>query len=85
MVREISWQEFRESGALWFINSILHVIGLAIVLEESENTDSPEIQRVYPARVRFRGFSEEKNSQGYVRLSQFMSENHLDILEESKE
>lgn len=29
-VKDISGSEFRESGALWFVNSILHLFGMAI-------------------------------------------------------
>ena len=53
MVTEKSWEEFRDSGLLWFINTILHAFGWAIVVE----MDKGEIIRCYPARVKFRVFS----------------------------
>lgn len=52
------WKEFRESGLLWFINSILHLFGWSIVFEISDN----EIISIYPARVTYRGFSEKYNT-----------------------
>lgn len=32
MQGEKTWEDFRESGLLWFINTILHVFGWAIVV-----------------------------------------------------
>lgn len=52
MVNKISWQEFRDSGMLWWINMILHTFGLAIVFDMEDG----EIKEVYPARVKYRGF-----------------------------
>ena len=39
---------------------------------------------VYPARVTFRGFSEENNTQGYIKVSQYLDQNIKEILDESK-
>ena len=55
-----SWEEFRATGLLWFINTILHMFGWAIVV----NIEHGEIIDVYPARVEFRGFSESTNTKG---------------------
>ena len=33
MVKKKTWQEFRKTGLLWFINTILHAFGWAIVVE----------------------------------------------------
>ena len=33
MVDRKTWKEFRESGLLWFINTILHMFGWAIVVD----------------------------------------------------
>ena len=41
-VKEITGKEFRESGALWFVNSIVHLFGMAITW----NPDTDEIERV---------------------------------------
>ena len=62
MITEKSWKEFKDSGLLWFINKTLHVFGWAIVMEMNKETN--EIVRAYPARVKFRGFSEENNTEG---------------------
>lgn len=53
MVEKKGWKEFRDTGLLWFINSILHLFGWAIVIAINEDG---EITDAYPARVKFRGF-----------------------------
>lgn len=56
-VQEISGKEFRDSGALWFVNSILHLFGMAI-------TWNPETDELKASIVRFRGFSTDCNDTG---------------------
>lgn len=81
MVTKKTWKEFRESGFLWWINMILHTFGWAIVVDVNDNG---EITNAYPARVKFRGFSEKNNTEGYIKVSQYMKENVSDLLEEAK-
>lgn len=50
-----SWQEFRATGMLWWVNRALHLFGWAIVVEVD---DAGEVADAYPARVKFRGFGE---------------------------
>ena len=78
MVTKKTWKEFRESGILWWINMILHTFGWAIVVDIGEITDA------YPARVKFRGFGEKNNTEGYIKVSQYMKENVSDLLEEAE-
>lgn len=33
MIQRRTWEEFKDNKLLWFINSILHLFGWAIVLE----------------------------------------------------
>ena len=75
-----SWEEFRLSGLLWFINSILHTFGWAICLEK----DNGEI-KAYPARVTFRGFPEESDTIGYRKVTQYLKDNIDDLLKEANE
>ena len=82
MVKEKTWKEFRESGLLWWINMILHTFGWAIVIELDENG---EITKVYPARVKFRGFEEGNNSMGYQQVTKYMVDNAEELLRESEE
>lgn len=79
-VTKKSWGEFRDSGLLWFINTILHMFGWAIVVE----MDNGEVINAYPARVTFRGFSEESTSNGYQKVSKWMAENAAELLDEAE-
>lgn len=81
MVNKISWQEFKDSGMLWWINMILHTFGLAIVLDMEDG----EVKEVYPARVKFRGFREKNNIEGYIKVSEYINKNAGILFEESKE
>ena len=80
MVDKISWEEFKDSGMLWWINMILHTFGLAIVLDMEDG----EVKDVYPARVKYRGFDEKTNTEGYIKVSKYMDENADKLLEESE-
>ena len=81
MVAKKTWKEFRESGLLWWTNMILHTFGWAIFVDINDNG---EIINAYPARVKFRGFSERSNTEGYIKVSRYIEENIADLLEESK-
>ena len=78
-MEEKTWEEFRESGLLWFVNTILHLFGWAIVVFKNDNG---EIEKVSPARVNWRGFSEESNDKGYKNVTKFLSENIEDLVKE---
>ena len=79
-VTKKSWDEFQDNGLLWFINTILHMFGWAIVVE----MDNGEVINAYPARVTFRGFSEESTSNGYQKVSKWMAENAAELLDEAE-
>ena len=81
MIDKISWQEFKDSGMLWWINMILHTFGLAIVLDMEDG----EIKDIYPARVKFRGIREKNNIEGYIKVSEYINKNAGILLDESKE
>lgn len=78
-----NWKEFKKSGLLWFINTILHAFGYAIKYKVDKETG--ELLYVYPDRVKFRGFSEELNTKGYINLSQYMKNHADELLEEAKD
>jgi len=59
---------------------ILHIFGWSIVVE----LEDKKIINAYPARVKFRGFSEENNTEGYRKVSKYMYENINEILEEAE-
>jgi hypothetical protein len=80
-MQEKSWKEFKDAGLLWWINMILHTFGWAIVFAYEE--DSNTIMKVYPARVGFRGFEEEINSEGYIKVSKYLLDNIVAIEKET--
>ena len=82
MINKKSWDEFRNSGMLWFINTILHAFGWAIVVDIDDNGN---VVDCFPARVKFRGFSEASNTKGYIALSEYLKNNVDDIVKEAKD
>lgn len=81
MINKKTWKEFKESGLLWFINTILHTFGWAIVFE----MENDEVTNVYPARIKFRGFDENTIEKGYQNISKYMKENAENLYKESME
>lgn len=75
-----SWDEFKSSGLLWFVNSIIQVFGWSIVYDRDINTK--EIVNVFPAKVRFRGFGEKENSDGYKNITNHLKENISKLVED---
>lgn len=83
MIEKKSWKEFREHGLLWWINMNLHTFGWAIVINIDDATG--EIVEAYPARVKFRGFDEKSNTEGYIKVSQYLKENAETLDSEARE
>ena len=55
MIDKKTWDEFRSTGLLLFVNTMLHIFGWAIVVKY----DDDDSITAYPARVKFRGFDEK--------------------------
>tara|TARA_R110000772_G_C13310322_1_gene440419 strand:- start:24817 stop:25068 length:252 start_codon:yes stop_codon:yes gene_type:complete len=83
MVNKKTWEEFRSSKMLWVTNRVLHMFGWAIVTEI--DMDSGKVFNCYPARVKFRGFTERSETEGFIGLSEYMAENAETLLKEAKE
>ena len=81
MVTRKSWEEFRQNGLLWFTNLILHMFGWSIVVKQDNNI----IVDVYPARVKYSGFSEKTNTEGYKKVNKYLQENINELVKESEE
>ena len=81
MIDMRTWSEFKESGLLWFVNSILHLFGWAIVVEISEEGNETT---AYPARVSFRGFSESVTDDGYRLVTDYLKQNIDELVEDFK-
>lgn len=83
MINKKTWEDFKGTGLLLFINQILHAFGWAICFEYEE--DGETLKLVYPARVRFRGFDNKNISNSYQKLSKYMLDNAEELYEESCE
>ena len=79
MVYEKTWKEFKDSGFLWFINMILHTFGWCICIESKEGKEV----RAFPARTKLRGFNKDINTDGYIKISNYMKEHVDELLKES--
>lgn len=80
MVNEESWNYFRNTGLLFLVNTLLHTFGWSIVLE-IDNVGG--VKRVYPARVKFRGFSEQVTKESYKKIATYIHHNSEVLLEET--
>lgn len=67
-IREISAEEFYNTGLLLVINSILHIFGLAIVYDPNSN-------RIYPAVCKFRGFNEDSVNRSCSKIYNYLNDN----------
>lgn len=81
MVNKKTWEEFRSTGLLLFVNQFLHIFGWAIVFEIEDDN----VVGVYPARVKFRGFDSGLVSNAYCDISEYMHKNHEKLLNEANE
>lgn len=61
-----TWKEFYDNGLLWWVNRALHLFGWVIVVAEEEDGS---VSEAYPARTTYRGFSEDDEAKGFVRLT----------------
>jgi hypothetical protein len=73
LIERKSWGEFRESGMLWLVNTMLHLFGWAIAIEGNE---------CYPIRTSFRGFSVETNDKGYKNVTLYLKDNIDGLLDD---
>ena len=82
MITEVSCEEFRSTGLFWLVNSILHAFGYVIVMEMGKGGDGKFI-RMYPARTRYRGFTEKGSFEGYEKVAAYMRDNANELYEEA--
>ena len=76
-----SWQEFKDSKLLWWVNRSLHLFGWSIIVVEEEDGT---ISGAYPARVGFRGFAEETEEEGFKILTAYLSETAQELEKETR-
>lgn len=76
-----TWNDFKETGLLSFVNRFLHIFGWALVFEMVND----EVKNVYPARVKFRGFEGDSSQDEYLRITEYMKKNSLELYKEISE
>lgn len=81
MVKKKSWETFRKTRMLWLINRTLHIFGWAILLKIDEKG---KVIDAFPARVKFRGFDAQSESDGFIGISKFMEKNAKQLRKESE-
>lgn len=69
-----TWDEFRSTGLLWWVNRTLHLFGWAICVDYKD-IKKGIIKEVYPARSKFRGFSKEIDENGFKNLTKYLKKN----------
>lgn len=80
MLNKQGWKEFRKTGMLFLTNSILQFFGWSIVFEYSN-----EKLIVYPAKSKYRGFSEDVVRQGHKAVAKYLKDNINELYSESEE
>lgn len=80
MIERKTWKEFQDAKLLWWVNRILHAFGWAIVFDVVDGT----VADVYPARVKFRGFDESAEADGFAGLTEHLKSNISDLLQEAR-
>lgn len=79
---EMTLEEFKDSGLLWFVNQNLHMFGVAIAMNLDRDRNPISL---YPVRCSFRGFDEETNDWGYQKVTEFISKNINKMVDDVKE
>jgi hypothetical protein len=86
-VEKRSWDEFRKTGLFMFVNTILHAFGWALCVEVEnykELGDDAPVTICYPARVKFRGFAEDDQTQMHERIVDYLEQVAPNLKEEIK-
>jgi hypothetical protein len=81
-VERKTWDDFRSLGLLFYINTILHFMGWAIVVEV--DTETKLVTNIYPARVKYRGWDEQSQDEEHAKVAKYLAENAPNFPEEIK-
>lgn len=82
VVTRKTWDDFRASGLLFYINTILHFMGWAIVVEI--DTETKLVTNCYPARVKYRGWDEKSQDEEHAKVAQYLADTAPNFPEEIK-
>lgn len=72
MVERKTWDEFRKTKLLWWVNRSLHLFGWSIIVE-MRNDD--KVLDIYPAKIKYRGFDAKTESEGFDTLTDYLKYN----------
>ena len=78
-----TWEEFRRTGLLLFVNQFLHIFGWSIVFSYEDGVCEGDLTEVFVARVSHRGFDSESQDVAYKSISDFMAENGKELQKEA--
>ena len=88
LVEKRTWDEFRKTGLFMFVNTILHAFGWALVVEvdydKETQTETSLVLNCYPARIKFRGFDEDSQSDMHTKIADYLANNAPNFPEEIK-
>lgn len=82
MVTKKTWQDFRDTGLFMFINTILHAFDWALVVEVDERGS---IKECYPARVKFRGFDGDDQTDMHKKIGAYLNDNAAELKKEAND
>jgi hypothetical protein len=68
-----TWNEFRSTGLFMFVNTILHAFGWAICV--SVDQDTKEVKECFPARVKYRGFDGDDQTDMHKKIGVYLKDN----------
>lgn len=72
-IEKQTWETFKQTGLLRFLNMFLHIFGWCIVFEMTDE----KVTSVFPARCNFNGFT-EGDEVNFLKLRRFMrNDDHL--------
>ena len=78
MIDAKTWEEFIDTGLLLYLNQLLHLFGWVIVYNKYDDGSIS----VYPARTKYRGFSNESVTNSYSKITKYLSENIEELVED---
>lgn len=79
MIERKTWEEFRSTGLFLFINHFLQIFGWSICLDFDDNGN---IIDCFPARSKFRGFSEDVETKAFKNITNYMINNSESLLDD---
>ncbi len=78
-VEKIGWDDMRDSGLLWYVNSLLHLFGRAIVFDYHK---TGRLRTVYFARCRYRGFDNDVITDNMNKLTKYLKKNIGELIKD---